>query len=225
MSLSELSIEAYLVPQFRISLLSVSQLAKKGYQTNFTEDICDISKNDKLVLRAREAGGLYRIDLQPRVLVTTRSMARRPPIDDPPVPQVLSPPSEPQNVSSANPNESRRAGKSNSLELWHRRLAHLNSMAMRKLLGTTAQNSDDHNSASCNVCIQAKHQQRFKRAKVPSSSVPFELIHSDLCGPIKHPSIGGTAYYIVYVDDCTKHTELYFLVGKSSDDIITKFEH
>jgi hypothetical protein len=96
---------------------------------------------------------------------------------------------------------------------------------MRKLLGTTAQNSDDHNSASCDVCIQAKHQQRFERAKVPSSSVPFELMHSDLCGPIKHPSLGGAAYYIVYVDDCTKHTELYFVVGKSSDEIITKFEH
>jgi hypothetical protein len=98
-------------------------------------------------------------------------------------------------------------------------------MAMRKLLGTTAQNSDNHNSALCNVCIQAKHQQRFKRAKVLSSSVPFELIHSDLCGLIKHPSLGGTAYYIVYVDDCMQHTELYLLVRKSSDEIITKFKY
>jgi hypothetical protein len=92
MSLSELSIEAYFIPQFRISLLSVSQLAKEGYQTNFTEDICNISKNGKLVLRAREAGGLYRIDLQPRALVTTHSIARRPPIDDLPAPQVFKSP-------------------------------------------------------------------------------------------------------------------------------------
>jgi hypothetical protein len=96
---------------------------------------------------------------------------------------------------------------------------------MRKVLGTMAQNSDDHNSASYNICIQAKYQQRFERAKVLSSSVPFELIHSDLCGPMKHPSLGGAAYYIIYVDDCMKHTELYFLVGKSSDEIVTKFEH
>jgi hypothetical protein len=106
MSLSELSIEAYFVPQFCVSLLSVSQLAKEGYQTNFTEDICDISKNGKLVLRAREAGSLYQIDLRPRALVTTHSMARRPPINDPPVPQFLSPPSEPQKFSRVNPNES-----------------------------------------------------------------------------------------------------------------------
>jgi hypothetical protein len=205
--------------------LSVSELAKEGYQTSFTEDICDISKNGKLVLRAWEASGLYWIDLRPRVLVTIHSMACRLPIDDPLVPQVLSPPSEPQNVSSTNPNESQRTGKSNSLELWHRHLAHLNSTAMRKLLGIMAQNSDDHNSALCNGCIQAKHQQRFKRAKVPSSSVPFKLIHCDLCGPINHPSLGSATYYIVYVDDCMKDTELYFLVGKSLDKIITTFEH
>jgi hypothetical protein len=53
----------------------------------------------------------------------------------------------------------------------------------------------------------------------------FELIYSDLCGPIKHPSLGGATYYIIYVDDCTKHTELYFLVGKSSDEITAKFDH
>jgi hypothetical protein len=27
------------------------------------------------------------------------------------------------------------------------------------------------------------------------------------------------------MDDCTKHTELYFLVGKSSDEITVKFNH
>jgi hypothetical protein len=42
---------------------------------------------------------------------------------------------------------------------------------------------------------------------------------------MKHPSLGGATYYIVYVDDCTKHTELYFLVGKSSDKITAKFNH
>jgi hypothetical protein len=44
MSLRELSIEAYFVLQFHISLLSVSQLAKDGYQTTFTGNLCNISK-------------------------------------------------------------------------------------------------------------------------------------------------------------------------------------
>jgi hypothetical protein len=39
MSLRELSIEAYFVPQFHVSLLSVSQLAKDGYKTTFTDNL------------------------------------------------------------------------------------------------------------------------------------------------------------------------------------------
>jgi hypothetical protein len=96
---------------------------------------------------------------------------------------------------------------------------------MKKLLVAMVQYSEDHDTASCDICIQAKHQQKFERMKVPSSSIPFELIYSNLCGPIKYPSLSGTAYYIIYMDDCTKHTELYFLVGKLLDEIIAIFDH
>jgi transposase InsO family protein len=144
---------------------------------------------------------------------------------DSPAPQVLSSPSVPLKDTSMTPGEPQRTLRSDSIELWHRRVAHLNSSAMKKLLAATVQYSEDHDTALCDICIRAKHQQKFQRTKVPSSSVPFELIHSDLCGPIKHPSLGGATYYIVYVDDCTKHTALYFLVGKSSDEITAKFDH
>jgi hypothetical protein len=96
---------------------------------------------------------------------------------------------------------------------------------MKKLLAATVQYSENHDISPCDIYIGAKHQQTFERTKVPSSSVPFELIHSNLCGPIKQPSLGGAAYYIIYVDDCTKHTELYFLVGKSADEIMSKLDH
>jgi hypothetical protein len=59
MSLRELSIEAYLVLQFHISFLSVSQLAKAGYKTTFTDNPYNISKGRKLILRVRETDSLY----------------------------------------------------------------------------------------------------------------------------------------------------------------------
>jgi hypothetical protein len=71
MSLGELSIEAYFIPQFRVSLLSVSQLDKDRYQTTFTDNVYNISKGGKLILRVRETDGLYQIDLLSRALVTT----------------------------------------------------------------------------------------------------------------------------------------------------------
>jgi len=62
------------------------------------------------------------------------------------------------------------------------------------------------------------------RTKASRTLTPFELIHSDLCGPIKH-SIGGAQYYIIYIDDCTRYTEVYFLVTKSAEEISAKFRH
>ena len=52
----------------------------------------------------------------------------------------------------------------------------------------------------------------------------FELLHSDLCGPMK-PSIGGAKYYIIYIDDCTRYTEVYFLITKTAEEVSAKFQH
>jgi len=62
------------------------------------------------------------------------------------------------------------------------------------------------------------------RRKSSRSSTPFELIHCDLCGPMKH-SIGGAQFYIIYIDDCTRYTEVYsVLITKSADEISAKFQ-
>jgi hypothetical protein len=133
-SLRELSIEAYFVPQFRVSLLSVSQLAKDGYKTTFTDNLCNISKGGKLILRVRETNSLYQVDLLSRALVTTRSMARHPATAscNPPAkanpdslaeniltipPQVLSPPAIQLNDIDMTPGEPRKTCISDSIEL------------------------------------------------------------------------------------------------------------
>jgi len=76
----------------------------------------------------------------------------------------------------------------------------------------------------CRTCVHAKQEQHIVRTKAPRSSTPFELVHSDLCGPMKH-SIGGTQYYIIYIDDCTRYPEVYFLITKTAEEISAKFQH
>jgi hypothetical protein len=78
--------------------------------------------------------------------------------------------------------------RSDSIAIWHRRLAHLHPSAMKKLLNIPLHGKND--ISGCDTCIQAKHQQKFQQS-VPSthSTVAFELIHSDLCGPLNH-SVG-----------------------------------
>jgi hypothetical protein len=103
MSLRELSIEAYFVPQFCISLLLVSQLAQYGYKTTFTDNLCNISKGCKLILRARETNGLYQVDLLSRALIMTRSMARRPATTSYNPPAEANPDSPAENIPTAPP--------------------------------------------------------------------------------------------------------------------------
>ena len=73
----------------------------------------------------------------------------------------------------------------------------------------------------CEPCILAKsHRQNFK----PNNTrvkVPFSLIHSDVWGPA--PVIGGQSfrYYVIFVDDCTRMTWIYFLQNK--DEVYGRF--
>ena len=57
-----------------------------------------------------------------------------------------------------------------------------------------------------------------RRAFPPSQSVTrskLELVHSDVCGPMSEPSIGGHRYFIVFVDDFTRMTMVAFMKAKS----------
>jgi transposase InsO family protein len=101
--------------------------------------------------------------------------------------------------------------------IWHRRLAHLNHASMKKLLGSQIP------SLNCDICIIAKQTQKFDRTQQKRATKPYEFIHSDLCGPLK-TSIGGASYYIVYIDDLTRYTEVCFLVTKNAPEIISKFK-
>ena len=44
---------------------------------------------------------------------------------------------------------------------------------------------------------------------------PLELVHSDLVGPMKTTSIGGSTYFMTFIDDFSHRTWVYFLKNKS----------
>ena len=49
-----------------------------------------------------------------------------------------------------------------------------------------------------------------------STSKAFELLHMDLFAPTQYTSIRGNKYGFVIVDDYTRYTWVFFLVGKSN---------
>ncbi|GJT25648.1 retrovirus-related pol polyprotein from transposon TNT 1-94 [Tanacetum coccineum] len=59
---------------------------------------------------------------------------------------------------------------------------------------------------------------------VPSTKSKLELLHMDLCGPIRVASINGKKYILVIVDDYSRYTWVYFLRTKDEAlDIIIDF--
>jgi len=89
--------------------------------------------------------------------------------------------------------------------LWHRRLSHisekeLNYLAKKDVLpGLKSAELE-----KCSHCMAGK-QTRVSFKKHPSSkkSELLELVHYDVCGPLKVKSFTGALYFVTFIDDCS----------------------
>ncbi|GKD93828.1 retrovirus-related pol polyprotein from transposon TNT 1-94, partial [Tanacetum coccineum] len=95
--------------------------------------------------------------------------------------------------------------------LWHRRLSHLNFGTINQL---TSKDLVDglpkfkyDNDHLCLACEQGKRKKAsFPSKLVPSTESKLELLHMDLCGPMRVESINGKKYILVIVDDYSRYT-------------------
>lgn len=111
-------------------------------------------------------------------------------------------------------------------EGWHRRFAHVGAEAVRRIL---AQNNiapkPSGKPAKCETCIKGKHKSRPQRKTKPTRSTkPFELVHSDVAGPFNVESHSRKLYFIIFVDDYSKYTFIYYLRSPGAEEIVEKFE-
>ena len=92
------------------------------------------------------------------------------------------------------------------LALWHSRLGHASSsrvqqLASRGLLGSVSKENFD-----CTSCQLGKQLAlSFSNSESISNSI-FELIHSDVWGPSPVASIGGSRYFVVFIDDYSRYS-------------------
>lgn len=104
-------------------------------------------------------------------------------------------------------------------ELWHRRLGHVNSECLNKMQNTvdglTLKEKVDITKSNCAVCCEGK-QTRLPFTHVSERSTEvLNIIHTDICGPMECNSIGGYKYFILFVDDFSRMTAIYFLKNKN----------
>nr|GEZ77571.1 retrovirus-related Pol polyprotein from transposon TNT 1-94 [Tanacetum cinerariifolium] len=124
-----------------------------------------------------------------------------------------------QNTNSPNPICLMAKASSSQAWLWHRRLSYLNFDTINLMSKNDIVVSlpklkfvKDHLCSSCELG-KAKRKS-FHTKLTPSLKRRLQLLHMDLCGPMRVASINGKRYVLVIIDDYSRYTWTHFLRSK-----------
>ena len=175
----------YYVPNMKTNILSIEQLLEKGYDIHL--------KNHSLFIRSDKG------NLIAQVPMTSNRMFLLNIQND--IAKCL------------------KACYKDTTWLWHLRFGHLNFGGL-KLLSDKGMvkglPSINHPDQFCEGCLLGKHfRKSFPRETTTRASKPLELIHTDVCGPIDPFSLGKNRYFLLFIDDFSRKTWVYFLKQKS----------
>nr|GFA43218.1 retrovirus-related Pol polyprotein from transposon TNT 1-94 [Tanacetum cinerariifolium] len=111
--------------------------------------------------------------------------------------------------------------------LWHRRLSHLNfnyiNLVSKKDVVISLPKLKYVKDQLCSSCEVSKAKRSsFKTKTVPSSKGRLNLLHMDLCGPMRVSSINGKKHIPVIVDDYSTYTWTLFLSSKDETPEVLK---
>jgi transposase InsO family protein len=109
-------------------------------------------------------------------------------------------------------------------ELWHRRMGHIQFGKLEHLkqavIGLPKFTIERHDP--CKVCAMGKYAWRpFPQSEHRSKGV-LDLIHSDICGLMHVESVSGFRYFVLFIDDYSRKTWIYFL--KAKDEVFDRFQ-
>ena len=126
----------------------------------------------------------------------------------------------PEKVSIAN------AGN-HDIDLWHWRLGHVNNQQLKQLtlqdMARGVKFPKTSNVSFCESCVEGKmHRKPFKSVGEIRSKRRLELIHTDVCGPMRTETYGGSRYFVTFIDDYTRCCKVYIMRHKS--EVMDKFK-
>ncbi|GJX55822.1 retrotransposon protein, putative, ty1-copia subclass [Tanacetum coccineum] len=175
-------------PTITRGVVSVHHLVENGFVQCFTNYGILVSKNDVLYFNDIPRNGIYEIDMHNLV----------------------------PNVNSIY-NVSNKRAKHNldSTYLWHCRLAHISKKRIEKLQHEgLLKSTDDESFDQCVSCLSGKMTRKPFSHRTERATDLLGIIHTDVCGPLRHVSRQGASYFITFTDDYSRYGYVYLLKHK-----------
>ena len=191
------------IPGLARNLLSVSMLNDVGVQVVFSKDGCKMMRGAMLLAKGTRRGTLFQ--LEACISQCNSSF-----------------------VSTCVPKGAiTLEGKllAEKTMLWHLRFGHIGEKGLRTLKNKNlVEGLNDCNLEFdfCEHCVYGKQNRvQFYSSSHKSSDV-LDLIHSDVFGPVKVPSISKSVFFVSFIDDYSRRTWIYFL--KSKAQVFSRFK-
>ena len=188
-------VDVLYVPDLAKNLFSVSAAAKRGYTFELQQSGCVIlDKFRKISGSGKLQNNLYVLDVNERN----------------------------EKFHHVNVASNEHLG-----DLWHQRFGHLSRNNLRLLRDQKLVSGMDFQSAKESDCCEGCAYGKQKRASFPKgqatrASEILEIVHSDVCGPMQENSLGGSRYFVTFIDDKSRFTAVYFM--KTKDQVLEKFK-
>jgi len=199
------------LPTAADNLLSVNLASKKGLDFSFSAEACTITmSNTGETIATAPADGNNIYYLQGRSLHL-----------------------EPNSTSAT----AHAARATETPQVWHYRFGHLGydnlatltSKSMVTGINVTPAEFKTANDTFCDPCALGKQHRLPFPTSTSTTTKPIELLHTDICGPMPVPSLGGNRYLLTILDDYSSYSFTFPLRHKSDaafviQDTITRLE-
>lgn len=186
------------VPTLQANFMSVKKLTEAGMSVLFEDDYCAIRYKGKDLLYAEWASYGYSLLYRNGKTKKRSTFA--------------------QDQEKENQKMISNLRMSHEEELyaeWHDRLGHPGMETQNCIM--RMMDLPVIKKFQCESCIKAKQARASHPASETYTERPFQRVHSDLLGPVKHK--GSDLYVLSIKDDFSRHTNIYFLKHKSAKEV------
>lgn len=108
--------------------------------------------------------------------------------------------------------------KEDVTQIWHKRVGHYHHeglLQLREKEMALDVPKLDNAISSCQACQFGKQNRKPFPMSTRKATHKLQLIHTDVAGPQRTPSLKGNLYYIIFIDDFTRMCWIFFLKFKS----------